>query len=90
MIYVVDLALISEASIGRSLESSIVINELSVSRRHCLLTIDQEKKQLVLTDLGAKFGTVVEVKKAEIQDKECYQKGRTKMTFTKQQKMSFF
>lgn len=90
IVYVIDLAVIKEILVGRSLESTVVVNELSVSRRHCLIRVEEEKKALILVDLQAKFGTVVEVHRAEIVLQEEYQKGRTKLLFSKQRKMSFF
>lgn len=59
IVFVVDLAVHKEIQIGRSLESTIVVNELSVSRRHCMARVDVEKRALILVDLQAKFGTVV-------------------------------
>ncbi len=43
-----------------------------------------------LVDLGAKFGTVVEIKKGEIEDQQVFQKGRTKLQLRVVRKMSFF
>jgi pSer/pThr/pTyr-binding forkhead associated (FHA) protein len=83
IVYAIDLTTTKEIQVGRSLESTIVVNELSVSRRHCLIKVDQDRKSLVLVDMHAKFGTVVEVEKAEIDDQEEYQKGRTKLHFRK-------
>jgi hypothetical protein len=70
IIYVVDLGVLDEIQIGRSLESTIIINELSVSRKHCLIKVDKVRKSLNMIDLNAKFGTVLEVDKAEIEDQE--------------------
>jgi pSer/pThr/pTyr-binding forkhead associated (FHA) protein len=63
MLYVVDLTKMKEIIVGRSLESDIIVNELSVSRKHCKLMIDRVKKQVKLVDLSAKFGTVVKINK---------------------------
>lgn len=68
----------------------MVINELSVSRKHCILNIDRKKKELLLTDLSSKFGSVVEINISEITGENEYQKGRTKMKFTNKRKISFF
>lgn len=40
IIYVIDLAVIKEIQVGRSMESTIVVNELSVSRRHCMFRVE--------------------------------------------------
>ena len=48
--------------IGRGLENQLVINEITVSRTHCLLTLQKNKygkKELKLEDDGSKFGTLV-------------------------------
>lgn len=90
LIYVVDTDVLGDVQVGRSLEGTIVINELSVSRRHCLLRADRERKALTIVDLSAKFGTVVEVERGEIEDLEEYQKGRTKLQFRRMRKLSFF
>jgi hypothetical protein len=39
----------------------MIINELSVSRKHCKLVADRVKKELILLDNGGKFGTGVEI-----------------------------
>jgi pSer/pThr/pTyr-binding forkhead associated (FHA) protein len=44
LIYVVDLKKEGGVMIGRSLENAMVINDLSVSRKHCRLQIDRVKK----------------------------------------------
>lgn len=64
IVYVIDLGVTKEILVGRSLESTVVVNELSVSRRHCLVRVEEDKKALILVDLQAKFGTVVEVHRA--------------------------
>jgi pSer/pThr/pTyr-binding forkhead associated (FHA) protein len=43
--------------IGRSLDSTITLNDRWVSRRHC--EIDRRDDQLVVRDLGSKHGTFV-------------------------------
>ena len=48
--------------IGRGLENQLVLNEITVSRTHCLLTLQRNKfgkKELKLEDDGSKFGTLV-------------------------------
>ncbi len=60
----VDLKKEKVITIGRNLESLMVINELSVSRKHCVIIVEPSKKELMVVDLNAKFGTVVEVQRA--------------------------
>ena len=48
--------------IGRALENQLVLNEITVSRTHCILTIEKNKfgqKELKLEDYGSKFGTLI-------------------------------
>ena len=48
--------------IGRGLENQLVLNEITVSRTHCLLTAQRNKfgkKELKLEDDGSKFGTLI-------------------------------
>ena len=68
----------------------MVINELSVSRRHCQLHMDRMKKEFYLINNKAKFGTTVETKKTEIYGSHEFQRGRTKLTIRKRVKLSFF
>ena len=48
--------------IGRGLENQLVLNEITVSRTHCLLTAQRnnlDKKELKLEDGESKFGTLI-------------------------------
>ena len=48
--------------IGRGLENQLVLNEITVSRTHCLLTAQRNnlgKKELKLEDGESKFGTLI-------------------------------
>ena len=48
--------------IGRGLENQLVLNEITVSRTHCLLTLQKNKfgkKELKLEDDESKFGTLI-------------------------------
>ncbi len=44
--------------IGRGLEMQLILNDISVSRKHCQLTIDDDGK-ISLQDCGSKFGSLV-------------------------------
>ena len=48
------------------------------------------KKEVHLVDNKAKFGTTIEMKRAEIYGKHNFQRGRTKLKITKKIKLSFF
>ena len=48
--------------IGRGLENQLVLNEITVSRTHCLITAQRNKygkKEIKLEDDGSKFGTLI-------------------------------
>ena len=44
--------------IGRGLEMQLILNDISVSRNHCKLKIDEDKN-IILEDCNSKFGTLV-------------------------------
>ena len=44
--------------IGRGLEMQLILNDISVSRNHCQLKID-ENSNIILEDCNSKFGTLV-------------------------------
>lgn len=48
--YVVGLSALKQIVIGRHFECDIIINELSVSRRHCRIEIDYERREVRLYD----------------------------------------
>lgn len=88
IIYALNLRKGEEFSVGRNLESHIIINELSVSRKHCKLLVNRAKRELCVVDNGAKFGTTVEMSRLEMRGRQEVQKGRTRMAFTKHTKLS--
>lgn len=53
-------------TIGRGSESSIYINDISVSRLHCFFNINKNSKKLFLVDNNSKFGTLVLIQAKEI------------------------
>jgi len=63
---------------------------LSVSRKHCFISVDRENNKIILKDNTAKFGTLVHKKNSEIGwSEETYQIGRSKMLFKKIKKKNF-
>lgn len=68
-----------ELIIGRSKESDITINDISVSRNHALLKYNINDGSLLIRDLKSKFGTLILIKKPlKIKEKEIHlQVGRT-------------
>jgi len=72
--------------IGRGHDSDVRVADISVSRCHALLQLDQEQNQVVLTDYHSKFGTLILIKKPtplskSLQKEQVFQVGRTMLTF---------
>ena len=67
-LYFIDLSQKRDISIGRSLDNDVILNELSVSRQHAKLSIDSQEKTVTLSNNNAKFGTLVQIDKIEIQN----------------------
>ena len=59
-IYVVSLDNnIHTINIGRGREANLLLSDISVSRLHCILSIDHNAKKIFLRDNNSKFGTLV-------------------------------
>ena len=59
-IYVVSLDKNNQQiNIGRGHESHLLLSDISVSRLHCFLTIDNRAKKIYLHDNHSKFGTLI-------------------------------
>ena len=52
--------------IGRALDNQLILNDISVSRNHCLIRIDQGYN-LILEDTNSKFGSLVLIQAEEIE-----------------------
>ena len=52
--------------IGRALDNQLILNDISVSRNHCLIRIDQGYN-LILEDCNSKFGSLVLIQAEEIE-----------------------
>ena len=79
-IHVINLINKEDLIIGRSSDSDIKINDISVSRRHARLNFDFDNKSLLITDLNSKFGTLILIKdKFDLKNGETLfiQSGRT-------------
>jgi hypothetical protein len=57
MVHVINPTLQSEFKIGRSSEADLKVEDVSVSRVHCLLKINE--KGFYLVDNLSKFGTLI-------------------------------
>jgi hypothetical protein len=58
----------------------VIINEITVSRSHCLIKYSDAAKTIEIIDSNSKFGTVVKKPSLLVNKKECrLQKGRTYM-----------
>jgi len=81
-------------TIGRGSESSIYINDISVSRLHCFFNINKNSKKLFLVDNNSKFGTLVLIQAKEINlslDLKLHvQIGRSYLEFVSKISSSFF
>ena len=59
-IYVVNLDIPgNKVNIGRGHNSNILLNDISVSRLHCILDINKSTKKLFISDNNSKFGTLI-------------------------------
>ena len=52
--------------IGRGLEMQLILNDISVSRNHCQLKIDEDEN-IILEDSNSKFGTLVLIQAESIE-----------------------
>ena len=59
-VHIVNFSITDCASIGRGHDTDIRITDISVSRRHAYLSLDQG--DLFLIDNGSKFGTLVDLR----------------------------
>ena len=70
----------NELKIGRGIDMDLIMNDLSISRNHCHLELN-ENGEVLLNDSNSKFGTLilVQTKKIEILDSQTLtiQVGRT-------------
>lgn len=68
--------------LGRGHQCDIRVNDISVSRQHALMKLEDNK--FTLFDQTSKFGTLVKLNKNIIIDgtKKAFQIGRTVLTFT--------
>ena len=58
-IYVVNLDLPNnKVNIGRGHNSNILLNDISVSRLHCILEVNKSTKKIFISDNNSKFGTL--------------------------------
>ena len=59
-IYVVNLDIPNnKINIGRGHSSNVLLNDISVSRLHCILKIDKNAKKIFISDNNSKFGTLI-------------------------------
>ena len=70
-VHVISLENENEIIIGRGINADLRINDISVSREHCSLKFNFEKKTLLIKDLKSKFGTSVLIRNSiELKQKE--------------------
>ena len=46
-------------NIGRGHDSQVILNDISVSRIHCILKINKSNKKVFISDINSKFGTII-------------------------------
>ena len=82
-LYIVSLDKKSEIKVGRGMLSEVLLSDVSVSRVHCLFSI--EGKNVYIKDNNSKFGTLILVQTSEIKIAEnlplFLQVGRTFLNF---------
>ena len=49
----------NEITLGRSSVCSIKINDQSISKKHCSITLHKENKKIFIKDLNSKYGTLI-------------------------------
>lgn len=91
-LYVVNLDKTDSIKIGRGHESNLLLNDISVSRFHCSMTLDKNK--IYLVDNDSKFGTLVLIQNNSIKLKNeiplSIQIGRTYCHFKIKKKLKLF
>ena len=91
--YIIKFENLKSLILGRGNEANIILNDISISRKHCKININNYG-DLILQDLNSKFGTLVLIqnKKMEILNGQmlCIQVGRTFLSFEIKKKFSFF
>lgn len=91
-LYVVNLDKTDLIKIGRGHESNLLLNDISVSRFHCSMTLDKNK--IYLVDNDSKFGTLVLIQNNSIKLKNeiplSIQIGRTYCHFKIKKKLKLF
>lgn len=49
----------NEITLGRSSVCSVKIDDQSISKKHCSITLDKENKKIFIKDLNSKYGTLI-------------------------------
>jgi hypothetical protein len=63
---------------GRDKKCDIVLNDVSVSRKHFMIYLDADTESVKIKDLNSKFGTLINMQQdLLLKDKETIQKGNT-------------
>lgn len=68
--YIVKFDTNNEMKIGRGLDNQLILNEITVSRNHCLLTLQKNKYgnyEIKMEDENSKFGTLILVQTNKIE-----------------------
>ena len=91
-IYVISLEKSGKIKAGRGTEANILLSDISVSRIHCFLVV--ENKNVFLEDNNSKFGTLVLIQNKRLKLSQelplSVQVGRTFLQITVKKKFKFF
>ena len=91
--YIIKFENLNSLILGRGKEANIILNDISISRKHCEININNNG-DVILQDLNSTFGTLVLIqnKKMEILNGQmlCVQVGRTFLNFELKKKFSLF
>jgi hypothetical protein len=61
--YLLDMSTQKSFKLGRGHDTDVRITDISVSRSHARIYLDEKKKKFIIEDNGSKFGTLLFIKK---------------------------
>ncbi len=91
--YIIKFDKSNKIKIGRGIESNLIINEVSISRVHCLIHLNNNG-EVIINDCNSKFATLILLQNNNLEilsgQKLGVQVGRTYLTFNIHISCSFF
>lgn len=92
--YIIKFDNSNKIKIGRGIESNLIINEVSISRVHCLIKLNNNNGDVIINDCNSKFATLILLQNNNLEilsgQKLGVQIGRTYLTFNIHISCSFF